>query len=73
MRDYLVSLRAKRNESQQDVASAVGISRQYYDMIEKNTRQKKMDIVLVMAFAKHFDVPATTILTEEAKLHNVAS
>lgn len=73
MRDYLVTLRKKRNESQQDVASSVGISRQYYDMIEKAARQRKMDIVLVMALAKHFSIPATTILAEEEKLRDITS
>lgn len=65
MRDYLVDMRTKRNESQQDVAKAVGISRQYYAMIEAGERQKKMDITLLTALSKHFGVPVAKIISLE--------
>lgn len=68
MRKYLVELREKRNESQQSVADALGISRQYYSMIEGGERQKKMDIVLVTAIANHFSIAATEILRQEDAL-----
>lgn len=57
MRKYLVTLREKQNESQQDVADALGISRQYYAMIENGTRQKHMGITLLVGIANIFGIP----------------
>ena len=65
MREYLSKLRAQRNESQQDVADSIGITRQYYAMIEAGERQKKMDITLVSDLARHFDIPISTIIEME--------
>lgn len=65
MRQYLVSLREKQNESQQTVAEALGISRQYYSMIESGERQKRMDISLIAAIANHFEVPISEIVAHE--------
>ena len=62
MRSYLVDLREKHGESQQDVADALGISRQYYQMIETGERQKKMDTTLVIGIAQHFSVSAAEII-----------
>lgn len=76
MRDYLVNLRMKRNESQQDVADSLGISRQYYAMIEGGVRQKRMDITLITALANHFGISAATIVSieqEDAQVHSVCS
>lgn len=53
-REYLATLREKQNESQQDVANALGISRQYYSMVETGDRQKRMDMVLLSGLATHF-------------------
>ncbi len=57
MRNYLVKLREKRNESQQDVANALGISRQYYAMIENGSRQKKMGLTLLVKIAELYGLP----------------
>ena len=65
-RSYLTKYREQRNESQQDVANALKISRQYYMMIEQGTRQKRMDVVLVTALASHFGVPVAEIIDAEA-------
>ena len=64
-REYLISWRRQRNESQQDVADSVGVSRQYYAMIEDGSRQKKMDVTLLTALARHFDVSAAEIVEME--------
>lgn len=64
-REYLINWRKQRNESQQDVAESVGVSRQYYAMIEDGSRQRKMDVTLVTALAKHFGVPASDIVELE--------
>lgn len=68
MREYLVRLRTQRNESQQDVADALGISRQYYSMIESGERQKRMDITLIAAIAVHFGIPITEVVDYEREL-----
>ena len=65
-RSYLVKYREQRNETQQDVANALKMSRQYYLMIEQGIRQKRMDVVLVTALANHFDVPVAEIIDAEA-------
>lgn len=66
-RKYLIKYREQRNESQQDVATALNISRQYYLMIENGQRQKRMDVVLVNALANHFGVPITDIINNETE------
>lgn len=65
VREYLVKLREKQNESQQDVADALGISRQYYGMIENGDRQKRMDVMLITGLANHFGVPVSKIVSLE--------
>lgn len=65
LREYLVNLREQRNESQQDVADALGISRQYYCMIENGDRQKRMDLMLITGIASHFGVPVSEIVSLE--------
>ena len=62
-RGYLVNLREKRNESQQDVADSLGISRQYYCMIENGDRQKRMDVTLLAGLANHFGVSLAEIVS----------
>ena len=51
--------------AQQDVADSIGITRQYYALIEAGERQKKMDITLVSDLAKHFGLPISTIIKME--------
>lgn len=65
MRTYLVELRKERKETQQDVANAIGITRQYYQMIEGGERQKRMDIVLASKLAEHFERPVGYIIQQE--------
>lgn len=67
MRDYLINLREQRNETQQDVAGALGISRQYYAMIENGIRQKRMDITLITALANHFKISPAEIVHFESE------
>lgn len=65
MRNYLARLREQRNESQQDVANSIGITRQYYALIEQGDRQKKMDITLLTALSKHFEVSLPELIKME--------
>lgn len=65
MRDYLKAMRKDRGLSLQDMADKIGISRQYYQLIENGERQKKMDITLVKRIASVFGVPLETIIEQE--------
>lgn len=65
MREYLKSMREDKGLSMQDVADKIGISRQYYHLIETGERQKKMDITLVKRIAAVFGVSLETIIAYE--------
>lgn len=67
MRKYLITLREKRCETQQNVADSLGISRQYYNMIENGERQKRMDMMLISGLANHFNMKVSTIANYEKK------
>lgn len=67
MRSYLVELRQSKDETQDDVAEAIGVTRSYYSMIESGLRQKKMDITLIVALAKHFGLTPIEIIEMEQR------
>lgn len=67
MRKYLVDLRVKNGLSQQDVANRIGISRQYYQMIENGERQKQLALSLASSFAVLFGVSVMDIERYEAE------
>ena len=69
-RQYLIDLRKSKNESQQEVADSIGISRQYYSFIESGERQKQMDITLATRLARHFSVDISFIVSREDALAN---
>lgn len=62
IRKYLIDMRENKQLSQQIVADEIGISRQYYSAIEMGTRQKNMDITLISALAKIFEVSLEKII-----------
>lgn len=64
-REYLRKLREQHNMSMQAVADKIGITRQYYQLIEAGERQKKMDITLVVALSNLFGIPAEQIIEHE--------
>lgn len=68
MREYLIKLRKDKSLTQQEVADKIGITKQYYSAVERGKRQKKMDIVLVLAIASVFDVPVEQIVECEKEL-----
>lgn len=68
MREYLIKLRKGKSLTQQQMADKIGITKQYYNMIEKGKRQKKMDIVLASAIASVFDMPIEQIVEYEKEL-----
>lgn len=68
MRQYLVDLRMKNGFSQQDVANRLGISRQYYQMIENGERQKHLALSLASSFAVLYGVSVMDIERQEMEL-----
>lgn len=72
MRDYLKKLRTKRALSQQNVADLMGLSQQYYNMIENGERQKKMDLPLMQKISDVFEVPLEFIIEQEIKANKTA-
>ena len=70
MRVYLKNLRERKNMSMQEAADAIGISRQYYQMIEAGERQKKMDITLVTALSALFGISAEKLIEQETIFNN---
>lgn len=65
MREYLKVLRAEKGLSMQDIADIIGISKQYYQLIESGERQQNMDITLAVKIASAFNIPVERIINEE--------
>ena len=68
MREYLKNLREANGMTMQSVADRIGVSKQYYQMIESGERQKKMDITLVTALSTIFSISIEQIVREEQAL-----
>lgn len=73
MREYLKKLREEKGLNQQEMADKIGISKQYYSLIENGERQKKMDITLVSAIATICGVSVEKIIEFERAVHNAAN
>ena len=58
-------LRINKNITQQMVADVVGITRQYYNMIETGERQKKLSIDMARNLADVFGVTFEYICAQE--------
>ena len=65
MRKWLKELREKNMMSQQNVALMLGISQQYYHLIENGDRQQKMTIELAAKLSKVFGVTIEYIMEQE--------
>ena len=65
LRHYLKAERERRGLSQRDVATKLGISQNYYSMIENGERQKKIDIELAQKLADIFGVTLEFICEHE--------
>ena len=68
MREWLKELREQRKLTQQNVADMLGISKQYYQLIEAHERQKKMDITLMTKISEIFNVSFNEIIKQEKAL-----
>ena len=68
MREYLKKMREEKGRTLQDVADKIGITKQYYQMIESGERQRKMDITLIKSISSVFGIPLEQVVNEESKL-----
>lgn len=66
MREYLIEAREKAGITQQDVANRIGISRQYYQMVETGKRQKRMDLSLAGVLSVVLNIPIAEIVQRES-------
>lgn len=73
MRDYLKKLRLNCEMTQQDVAKALEISTQYYQLLESGKRQKKLDLSVATKLSEIFGVTIGFIISNEEKMKSVES
>lgn len=66
VREYLIEAREKAGLTQQDVANRIGISRQYYQMVETGERQKRMDLSLASVLSVVLNIPIAEIVQRES-------
>lgn len=66
VREYLIEAREKAGLTQQDVANRIGISRQYYQMVETGERQKRMDLSLADGLSVVLNIPIAEIAQRES-------
>lgn len=71
MREYLKKLRSDKNMSQKAVADELKISQNYYSSIECGTRQKDLDLSLILKLSELFDVTVEWIIEQEKKCKSV--
>lgn len=66
VREYLIEAREKAGLTQQDVANRIGISRQYYQMVETGERQKRMDLSFAGGLSVALNIPIAEIVQRES-------
>lgn len=66
VREYLIEAREKAGLTQQDVANRIGISRQYYQMVETGERQKRMDLSIAGELSVVLNIPIAEIVQRES-------
>lgn len=67
MRNWLKTIRCKKNYTQRYVAEKIGITQQYYNLIECGERQKQLSVSLATNFSEIFGVPIEWIIEQENK------
>ena len=68
MRQYLKKLRADKDVSQKTTADALGISQNYYCCIENGTKQKNIDLRILVKLSSFFDVSLEWLIEQENSL-----
>lgn len=62
MRDWLKSMRIKKEYTMKDMGKRLGISESYYCAIENGIRQQRMDLIFIGELAAVFDVSISEII-----------
>lgn len=65
MREYLKEFRVAQNLSQIDIANAIGISQQYYSLIESGKRLDSLTVEIVSKLANILNVSIEEIFYYE--------
>ena len=65
MRVCLKKIREDRGYTQKEVAAGVGISEEYYQMIEAGKRQKRMDVTLATRLATFLKCDIADVIEDE--------
>lgn len=66
MREWLKNLRIEKGYTMKGLGEKLGVSESYYCSNENGTRQKKMDISIIIALSSALDVPIAEIVQMEA-------
>lgn len=66
MRGWLKNLRIEKGYTMKSLGDKLGISESYYCAIENGSRQKKMDISIIIALSAALAVPIAEIVQMEA-------
>lgn len=69
LRKWLKSLREKNELSQSNIAEKLGITQNYYSMIESRERQKDLDLSIAIKLAEIFNISIDYIAKQEKKIH----
>lgn len=67
MRMYLKKLRKNKSISETEVAKAMSISRQYYNMIENGSRQSSLRMNVVQKLSEILEIPLPALMELENK------
>lgn len=70
MRDWMKERREELNLTQQSVADVIGVSKQYYQLIESGKRQQDLCSSMIMGLAKCFNMSAIEIVNLENEATN---
>lgn len=65
MRVWLKDLRESKGLTQQNVADYLGVTKQYYQMVESGSRAKDLTTSIVMSLATLFEISAIEIMRRE--------
>ena len=70
MRAWLKDRRVNVNLTQQEVADYLGVHISHYSNIENGTRQKDMDMSLIVKLSEVLKMPIDEIVQNELELHH---
>jgi transcriptional regulator with XRE-family HTH domain len=65
MRDWLIQARKAKGMTKRQTAAALNITESYYGFIEKGSRKKKMDVVMISKLAEIFGISVQKIIDLE--------